>query len=615
MSSETVSRLGATCMPDGSCEFLVWAPHASEVQVHVVAPSEQRTPLEPQGRGYCRGRLPNVGPGARYFYSLGAGKDRPDPASRFQPQGVHGPSEVVEAAFAWQDIGWRGLPLEQYVLYELHAGTFTPEGTFEAILPRLEALAELGITALELMPVAQFPGTRNWGYDGAYPFAVQNSYGGPRGLKTLVNACHLRGLAVVLDVVYNHLGPEGNYLAEFGPYFTDRYRTPWGDAINFDGPGSDEVRRFFIENALGWVREFHVDALRLDAIHGIVDPSPHTFLEELGEAVHREASRLGRPVYVIPESDRNDARVVRAREAGGYGLDAVWNDDFHHALHALLTHERAGYYQDFGALEHLRKAFIEGFVYSGEYSAYRRRRQGSSSADLPAEQFVVFSQNHDQVGNRRMGDRLSALVPFEALKLAAGIVLFAPFLPLLFMGEEYGETAPFQYFVSHFDPALAEAVSRGRREGFAAFGWQGEVPDPRDDATFLRSKLSWENRRQGKHAALAAFYREAIRLRRALPALASLSKQTQEVIVGGKDTILCLVRRHGPSQVLVAYHFQDEPRDATLPFPSGRWRKRLDSAEESWHGPGSTAGDFLSSPKRPGLLLQPYHVLLWERAE
>jgi maltooligosyltrehalose trehalohydrolase len=615
MSSETMPRLGATCLPDGSCEFLVWAPRGSEVQAHVVAPREQRAALEPQGRGYYRGRLSQVGPGARYFYSLGAGKDRPDPASRLQPQGVHGPSEAVATDFAWQDAGWRGPSLEQYILYEVHTGTFTPEGTFDAILARLEALAELGITAIELMPVAQFPGTRNWGYDGAFPFAVQNSYGGPRGLKTLVNACHVRGLAVVLDVVYNHLGPEGNYLADFAPYFTDRYHTLWGDAVNFDGPGSDEVRRFFIENALEWVREYHVDALRLDAIHGIVDSSAHTFLEELGEAVHREAGRLERRVYVIPESDRNDPRVVRPPEAGGYGLDAVWNDDFHHALHTLLTRERAGYYQDFGTLEHLRKAFVEGFVYSGQYSAYRRRRHGGSSLDLPAKSFVVFSQNHDQVGNRRMGERLSALVPFEALKLAAGVVLFSPYLPLLFMGEEYGETAPFLYFISHSDPALAAAVGRGRREEFAAFGWQGEVPEPGEDATFLRSKLNWEARRQGKHAALAAFYREAIRLRRELPALATLSKQEQEVIAGGKEGVLCLVRRHGPSQVLVLYRFQDEPGDATLPFLSGRWRKRLDSAEKAWYGPGSTAGDLASSPNQPGLPLQPYHVLVWERVE
>jgi maltooligosyltrehalose trehalohydrolase len=612
---ERAPRLGANCLRDGSCEFLVWAPRAGEVRVRVVAPLERTAVLERQGGGYHRATVPGIAPGTLYFFTLDNAKDRPDPASRLQPQGVHGPSEVVDSTFPWQDADWRGLPLEQYILYELHTGTFTPAGTFEAIIPRLDALADLGITAIEFMPVAQFPGSHNWGYDGVYPFAVQSSYGGPRGLKTLINACHARGMAVVLDVVYNHLGPEGNYLADFGPYFTDRYRTPWGAAINFDGPESDEVRRFFIENALERVREFHADALRLDAIHGIVDTSPRTFLEELGEAIHREAERLGRCVYVIPESDRNDPRVIRPREAGGYGLDAVWNDDFHHALHALLARERAGYYQDFGTLEHLRRAFAEGFVYSGQYSAYHRRRHGNSSLDIPASRFVVFSQNHDQTGNRPMGERLSGLVSYEALKLAAGAVLFSPFLPLLFMGEEYGESAPFQYFISHLDPSLVEAVRRGRQAELAAFGWQGEAPDPHDEATFLRSKLHWEKRFEGKHAALLAFYREAIRLRREIPALTHLSKDNQEVIAEGKDDVLCLLRRHGPSQVLLAYHFKEDTGDTNLPIPSGRWRKRLDSAEERWRGPGSGVADEVSSSGAVRLPLKPSSVLVFERID
>jgi maltooligosyltrehalose trehalohydrolase len=357
-------------------------------------------------------------------------------------------------------------------------GTFTPEGTFEAIIPHLDELRELGITAVELMPVAQFPGTRNWGYDGVYPFAVQNSYGGPEGLKRLVNACHGRGIAVVLDVVYNHLGPEGNYLWDFGPYFTDRYKTPWGSAINFDGPHSDPVRRLFIENALYWVTEFRMDGLRIDAVHGILDFSAYPFLEELASAVHEKAERLNRRVYVIAESDLNDTRVIRSRELGGYGLDAQWNDDFHHALHTLLTEDQTGYYQDFGRLGDLVKAFREGFVCSGQYSSYRRRRHGNSSRDIPAGCFVVFAQNHDQVGNRMRGERLSQLVCRERMKLAAGVVFLSPFIPLLFMGEEYGETAPFPYFISHSDADLVEAVRRGRREEFAAFGWSQEPPDP-----------------------------------------------------------------------------------------------------------------------------------------
>jgi len=368
-------------------------------------------------------------------------------------------------------------------------------------------LRDLGVTALELMPVAQFPGTRNWGYDGVFPFAVQTSYGGPVALQQLVNACHGRGLAVVLDVVYNHLGPEGNCFADFGPYFTHRYHTPWGRALNFDGPESDEVRHFFLENALYWIAELHCDALRLDAIHGICDFSAEPFLAELGEAIHQRAAALGRRVYLIPECDRNDASVVRPRAAGGLGLDALWNQDFHRTLHARLTGERNGTYQDFGRLEQLATAYREGFVFSGQFSSYRRRRHGNSSRDLPACQLVVFAQNHDQVGNRPGGERLSRLVSFQALKLAAGFLLLSPYVPLLFMGEEYGETAPFFYFISHADSRLVEAVRRGRQQEFAAYAWQAEPPDPQEEATFLRSKLQPQLRSQRQNQVLREFYR------------------------------------------------------------------------------------------------------------
>ena len=450
--------LGAIYLGDGRCSFRVWAPRAQQVEVRIVAPGQRIIPLRRDERGYHEVVAESVDPGTRYFYRLDGESERPDPASRFQPEGVHGPSQVVDSRFSWGDAGWFGLPLRDYIIYELHVGTFTGEGTFAAVVTHLEQLKELGITVLELMPVAQFPGSRNWGYDGTYPFAVQNSYGGPDGLKHLVSACHQRGLAVVLDVVYNHLGPEGNYLGDFAPYFTDRYRTPWGPAVNFDGAHSDEVRRFFIENALSWVTEFHVDGLRIDAVHAILDFSAKPFLQELAEAVHAQAERLNRRIYLIPESDLNDTRLIRAPEVGGFGLDAQWNDDFHHALHTLLTGERTGYYEDFGEIRHLVKGFREGFVYSGEYSPYRRRRHGNSSRSLPAHRFVVFAQNHDQVGNRLRGDRLSHLVSLEALKLAAGVILLSPFIPLLFMGEEYGEIAPFEYFVSHSDPGLIEAV-------------------------------------------------------------------------------------------------------------------------------------------------------------
>ena len=589
------SHLGATYLGDGRCQFLVWAPFAQKVEVHIMTPQERVLPLDKDAQGYHHALVKDVEPASLYLYRLDGQKECPDPVSRFQPQGVHGPSQVVDSQFTWEDSNWFGLPLQEYVIYELHVGTFTQEGTFDAIIPHLDELKDLGITAIELMPVAQFPGSRNWGYDGVYPFAVQNSYGEPDGLKRLVNACHQKGLAVILDVVYNHLGPEGNHMGDFGPYFNDRYKTPWGGALNFDGPYSDEVRRFFIENALYWVTEFHIDALRLDALHAILDITPKTFLEELATAVHEQAERLKRRVYLIGESTLNDRRLLRLPELGGYGLDAQWNDDFHHSLHVLLTGEQTGYYEDFGHLQHLVKAFQEGFVYSGEYSVYRQRRHGTSSKDIPAHCFVVFAQNHDQVGDRVLGERLSQLVSFEELKLAAGVVLLSPFIPLIFMGEEYGETAPFHYFVSHSDPSLVEAVRRGRQEEFAAFQWQGEMPDPQDEATFQHAKLNHNLHNKEHHQTLLGFYKELIRLRKENPALAHLSKDTMEVL-GYEKTKLLFVRRWSrDKEAVIAFNFSDSQVPMALPVPVGHWQKLLDSADKQWLGNGSTTPGQLNS--------------------
>jgi maltooligosyltrehalose trehalohydrolase len=590
------NSLGATYLGDNLCRFLVWAPSVQKIDVHLLAPQERLLPLEREERGYHCAIIEGVEPGSLYLYRLDSQKECPDPASRFQPEGVHGLSQVVDPRFSWRDSSWFGLPLEKYIIYELHVGTFTQEGTFDAIIPYLEGLKELGITAVELMPVAQFPGNRNWGYDGVYPFAVQDSYGGPGGLKRLVNACHLEGLAVVLDVVYNHLGPEGNYIGDFGPYFSDRYKTLWGAALNFDGPHSDEVRRFFTENALYWITDFHIDALRLDALHAILDITPKTFVEELAASVHEKAEQLGRPVNLMGESTLNDRRLLCLPELGGYGLDAQWNDDFHHSLHAMLTGEKTGYYQDFGRLQHLVKAFQEGFVYSGEYSVYRQRRHGTSSKDIPAQRFVVFAQNHDQVGNRVGSERLGQLVTFEELKLSAGVVLLSPFVPLMFMGEEYGETAPFPYFISHSDPSLVDAVRQGRRQEFAAFQWQGELPDPQDEATFIQAKLSHDLRNQGHHRILREFYKELIRLRRENPALACLSKDTMEVL-GYEESHVLLVRRwSGSDEVVIIFNFGDDKLTTALPIPAGRWIRQLDSADEQWQGSGSTVpGQFVSA--------------------
>jgi maltooligosyltrehalose trehalohydrolase len=505
------------------------------------------------------------------------------------------------------------LPLRDYLIYEVHTGTFTADGTFEAMIPRLEELKVLGITALELMPVAQFPGTRNWGYDGVYPFAVQNSYGGPEGLKRLVDACHQRGLAVVLDVVYNHLGPEGNYLGDFAPYFTDRYRSPWGQAINFDGAHSDEVRRFFVENALYWVMEFHVDALRIDAVHAILDFSAKPFLQELAQAVHCQAELLNRRVYLIPESSLNDARLVRAPELSGFGLDAQWNDDFHHALHSLLTGERAGYYEDFGEIRHLAKALSEGFVYSGEYSSYRRRHHGNSSVSIPGHRFVVFAQNHDQVGNRPGGERLSRLVSFEAGKLAAGVVLLSPYIPLLFMGEEYGETAPFEYFVSHSDQSLIDAVRRGRREEFTASRWRGKPADPQDESTFLRAKVNHDLRCKGSHRVLLEFYRELIRLRRQVPALRMQLKENLEVQGFEAERVLKIRRWSDTEEVAAVFHFGEETKTLPISLPKGRWDMIFDSAAERWQGPGGRGSGQLTSSGNVTLSLAPWSFVFYLR--
>jgi maltooligosyltrehalose trehalohydrolase len=588
-------KLGAHFHEHHGCDFLVWAPRAQRLDLHLLAPRERCLPMQQLPDGYFKAHVADVAPGARYFYRFESGEERPDPASQFQPEGVHGPSEVVDPRFQWDDQFWRGIDLPDYAFYELHVGTFTPEGTFDAVVPRLAELKELGITAIELMPVAQFPGSRNWGYDGADPFAVQASYGGPHALKHLVNACHRAGLAAVLDVVYNHLGPEGNYLSRFGPYFTDFYHTPWGEAINFDRAQSDHVRRYFIQNALQWVEDFHFDALRLDAVHAITDTSAQPFLGELAAAVHNSAGELGRRIYLFPESDLNDARIVSPDPMCGYGLDASWNDDFHHCVHTLLTNDRQGYYADFGSTAQLARAFSEGFVFSGQESKYRGRRHGNSSKSLSAEKFVVFAQNHDQVGNRRLGERLSSLVSFEALKVAAGLVLLSPFLPLLFMGEEYGETAPFLYFVSHGDPGLIEAVRKGRREEFSRFAWDGDIPDPQDESTFNRSRIDWTSRCTAQHKVLRDFYKELLRLRREDPVFSRRDKNDLEAVPFDSPRALSLRRWHGSHQRFAVFNFETTVASLRLSSPTAIWEKLLDSSDSRWNGSGNGAPDRIES--------------------
>jgi len=585
--------------------------------VRLVSFDYHTVPMERHADGLHTAIVQGVTPGSRYVYLLDGERTRPDPVSRFQPEGVHGPSGVVNPhAFPWTDQTWKGVALEDLILYELHPGTFTPGRTFTAIIPYLDYLKnDLGITAVELMPVAEFPGKRNWGYDGTHLYAPHLAYGGPQGLKTLINACHEKGLAVVLDVVYNHLGPEGNYLAEYGPYFTDRYQTPWGQGVNFDGEGSAEVRRYFVDNALYWVTEYHVDALRLDAIHGICDASSTHILQELGETVHAQAGALGRTVLVIAESDLNDSRVITDIGTGGWGLDAQWSDDFHHSLHTLLTKERHGYYQDFGRLSDLETAITQGFVYQGQRSLFRKRPYGTPSRHLPGERFVVCSQNHDQVGNRAHGDRLSTLVPFPALKLAAGLVLCAPNIPLLFMGEEYGETAPFLYFTSHSDPGLVQAVREGRRREFAGFAWSQKVPDPQDPETFRGSVLDHHLREQEPHRSLLRFYHDVIALRKRSPALRNCSKKHMEVTVLPDQQVL--IRRWQPQEdeVLLFVSFASTTVSLVPPLPPGQWQQVLDSGAERYGGPARGGLPTVLRPdEQRRVVLAPFTFALYRNA-
>ncbi|MDQ1648865.1 MAG: maltooligosyltrehalose trehalohydrolase [Frankiaceae bacterium] len=507
--------------------FDVWAPAASAVEVEVWEPSKAtgRYALTAGERGWWSVDVPDAAPGDDYAYLLTtadgpAEKALPDPRSRWQPHGVDGPSRLYEdAAFAWTDERWRGLPLAGSVLYELHVGTFTDAGTFDAAVEKLDHLVELGIDAIELLPVNAFGGRHGWGYDGVDLYAVHDPYGGPDGLKRLVDACHARGLGVVMDVVYNHLGPAGNYLARFGPYFTDTHVTPWGAAVNLDAPGSDEVRAFVVDNARMWLRDFHIDGLRLDAVHALADERAVHILEELAVAVDQLAAQTRRPLFLVAESDLNDPKLVRSREAGGYGLDGQWCDDVHHALWATLSGERQGYYVDFGPLWVLAKAMRHAFVHDGDYSTFRSRRHGRPATGVPSSRFVTFLQDHDQIGNRAQGDRASSTLSDGMLRVGAALLLLSPFTPMLFMGEEWGARTPWQFFSDHAGE-LGDAVRNGRRAEFASHGWStDEVPDPQDPQTLANSRLDWDEPTGARGAALLDWHRKLIRLRRDEPDL------------------------------------------------------------------------------------------------
>lgn len=566
--------IGAMRAKDGNCHFTVWAPEKEIMQLHLLAPEERTIDMQKDKDGYFTASVPGLQAGTGYYYIPAGGKDAADPASFYQPEGVHGPSEVADLDYPWTDSNWRNLPMKDYIIYELHVGTFTEDGTFESAISRLDDLADTGITAIEIMPVAQFPGERNWGYDGVFPYAAQHSYGGYRGLQKLVDACHNKGIAVILDVVYNHLGPEGNCLPQYAPYFTDKYKTPWGDAINYDGEWSDGVRNYFCNNALYWFRNFHIDALRLDAIHQMYDFGALHFWEYLSEEVHMLAQETGRYLYLIAESDLNNPKIVKTPEAGGYGFNAQWLDDFHHALYVKLDPDGKHRYADFGATEQIAKAFTDGFVHSGEYVTFRKKKFGMPSTGLPGDHFIVFNQNHDQVGNRVDGKRLTSLTTPALLKVAAAAIMLSPYIPMLFMGEEYGEDAPFHYFIDHTDPELVKAVQEGRKQEFAHEKWEGVTIDPASPATFEDSKLNWQKRSNEQNAQLHDWMKMLIRLRKENAALRNFNKNDVRInIVEEGCFTLHRTCETGNEQLMAIFNLSGKPVQLHHAVPDSSWTK------------------------------------------
>ncbi|MFF5216849.1 malto-oligosyltrehalose trehalohydrolase [Micromonospora sp. NPDC000442] len=540
-------------------EFTVWAPEAKRVRLHLpdAADHEMRAGRD----GWWRVEVPDAG--TDYAFLLDDDdQPLPDPRSAWQPSGVHGPSRIYDqAAFEWTDGSWTGRQLPGSILYELHVGTFTPEGTFDAAIGKLDHLVDLGVDLIELLPVNAFNGEHNWGYDGVCWYAPHEPYGGPDGLKRFVDAAHARGLGVILDVVYNHFGPSGAYAPKFAPYVGERH-TPWGQAVNLDGPHSDGVRRFIIDSVLMWLRDYHVDGLRLDAVHAMPDTRAVHLLEEIAAEVENLSTHLGRPLSLIAESDLNDSRLITPREAGGHGLHAQWNDDAHHALHTLLTGERQGYYGDFGTMECLVEVLTGGFFHTGTWSSFRQRHHGRpvDRQRVSGHRFVAYLQNHDQIGNRAVGDRLSASLSPALLRVGAVLLLTAPFTPMLFMGEEWAAATPWQYFTSHPEPELAAAVVSGRRAEFAAHGWPpGDVPDPQDPQTFLRSRLDWAELDKPEHREMYDFYRRLIALRKSRPDLSDPRLHTLDLRHGDQFLVM---RRGG---CLVAANVAGKPQRVTLP--------------------------------------------------
>ncbi|HUR10340.1 MAG TPA: malto-oligosyltrehalose trehalohydrolase [Flavitalea sp.] len=565
----------------GDAEIRVWSPLSSSVDI--VLRNDRKIPMQKADMGYWYATTNEITPGSFYKISIDGKDPLPDPASLSQPEDVHSWSSAVDVNdFNWTDNSWKNVPQEQYIIYELHTGTFTPSHKFSGIIDKLDHLKELGITAIEVMPVAQFPGDRNWGYDGVFPFAVQHSYGGARGLQELVNKCHQKGIAVILDVIYNHIGPEGNYLANFGPYFTQKYQTPWGKALNFDDAWCDGVRDYFIENALMWFRDFHIDALRMDAVHAIKDFGSTHIIKEIRQHTDVLAKNIGRNFYLIAELDLNDPVFINPYEKCGYGADAQWVDEFHHALRVASGQPRDGYYSDFDGVGDLAKSFTDAYVYDGQFSQHRKKLFGKKTYNS-GHQFIVFSQNHDQIGNRMLGERSSQLVSFEMCKLMAAAVFISPYLPMLFMGEEWAESNPFLFFISHTDKELAAIVNKGRKEEFSYFNWQGEPPDPRLENTFTSSMLQWELLEKAPHNTMMNYYKELIALRKRLPALRNTDRTSINAEANEEKKMIIVERWTDEQHITCVLNFSDTEHDLEFDKKSGA-KKMFDSSAEEWGG-------------------------------
>lgn len=597
---DLIRTLGAKLNVNGYCDFCVWAPFVNHLSLEIIPLNGVRSyqiELTKQDDGYYRITLDNIHAGDRYYYCFDNNK-YPDPASDFQPLGVNGPSEIILRQHA---PNWEPVNRLDYTIYELHVGTYTQEGTFLAIVPYLAELKNLGITAIELMPIAQFPGGRNWGYDGILPFAVQNSYGDPASLKAFTTACHQHGISVILDVVYNHLGPEGNHLKQFGPYFSSSHQTPWGNAMNVDGEYNHHVRRYFIENAIHWFVEYGFDALRLDAVHEIIDMSAYPFLEELADNVHQLATQFKRPFYLIVEDDVHDLRLLRSKSQYGFGMHAMWNDDFNYALHALLTDEKQGIYEDFGHIDAVIKAYKDGFVFLQAYSQFHKKYIGCKTKPH-SDQLVIFIQNHDQIGNRAFGDRLTTMLSFEQIKLMASLLICSPYIPLIFMGEEYGETAPFQYFISHENIQLINAVRQGRCHEFGIT--LSDMPDPQAEETFLRCKLNHILKNQTQHHAYYNYYKTLFSIRKKYFNLRTIKNNNVEIEKFHENTLL-KIHLHDTSrsrQFVILANFANESQDYSALFSAHKWQLILSSTEPTHDKPANQ-------------WLAPYGFLLFKRSE